>query len=208
MVPELAGVWVRGLAAARRSPQPVEVAWGLRVDVGRTRERVRHVLLRSDEATVRAAAATADEPNVWIKAFVVPEQGSAWLGPDWQYRGTEFVMTAALTNPTPRLPDGYAVSAEETDGIVHVRVRTVEGDVAAAGYATVTDGVAVMDRVATYPEHQRRGLGTLVMDTLAATAVERGAHTAVLGATDEGRALYESLGWTLLAPLAGFVHQP
>ncbi|TQF02651.1 GNAT family N-acetyltransferase [Kitasatospora acidiphila] len=112
-------------------------------------------------------------------------------------------MTTALTEPTPRVPDGYAVGAEEADGIIHVRVRTTEGDVAAAGYATVTDGVAVMDRVATYPEHQRRGLGTLVMDTLAATAVERGAHTAVLGATDEGRALYESLGWTLLAPLGG-----
>jgi hypothetical protein len=41
-----------------------------------------------------------------------------------------------------------------------------------------------------------------------AAAVERGAHTAVLGATDEGQALYASLGWTLLAPLAGFVHQP
>ncbi|WP_157536174.1 hypothetical protein [Kitasatospora mediocidica] len=32
MVPELAGVWVAGLAAARRKPPPVEVAWGLRVD--------------------------------------------------------------------------------------------------------------------------------------------------------------------------------
>ncbi|MFF7632869.1 GNAT family N-acetyltransferase [Kitasatospora sp. NPDC008050] len=208
MVPELAGVWVRGLAAARRNPQPVEVAWGLRVDVGRTRERARHVLLRSDAAAVRAAAATADEPNIWIKAFVEPEQGSAWLGPGWQYRGTEFVMTTALTNPTLRVPDGYTLSTEETDSVIHVRARTAEGDVASAGYATVNDGVAVMDRVATYPEHQRRGLGTLVMEALAVAAVERGAHTAALGATDDGRALYESLGWTLLAPLAGFVHQP
>ncbi len=107
------------------------------------------MLLRSDEAAVRAAAAAAHEPNTWIKAFVAAGRGSAWLGPDWQYRGTEFVMTTTLTHPTLRVPDGYAVGAEETDGIIHVRARTVEG-----------------------------------------------------------RALYESLGWTLLAPLAGFVHQP
>lgn len=208
MVPELARVWVKGLAVARRNPPPVEVAWGLRVDVGRPKERVRHVLLRTDEAAVRSAAAEATVPNIWIKAFIDPERALTWLGPNWQYGGTNVLMTTTLSRAAPRVPDDYTVTAEVDDGITHVRVRTAAGEVAAAGYAAVVDGVAVVDRVETYPAHQRRGLGTLVMQTLAGTAVENGARAAVLSATVEGRALYETLGWTLCAPLAEFVHRP
>jgi hypothetical protein len=46
------------------------------------------------------------------------------------------------------------------------------------------------------------------MRRLANIAVERGATTAVLGASVEGRALYEALGWRVRAPLAGFVYRP
>ena len=209
MVPEQTRSWVTGLALARRGPAPVEVPWGLRVDTGRSRERVRHVLLRTDEAAVRAAAAgAADVPYTWIKAFVAPGQVAAWLGPAWQSGGPEFLMTADLRGSAPQVPGGYAVSAETGDGVTHVRVHTADGEVAAAGYAAVVGAVAVIDRVATDPAHQRRGLGTLVMRALAVSAVEAGARTAVLTATVEGRALYESLGWRMCAQLANFVHRP
>jgi hypothetical protein len=45
------------------------------------------------------------------------------------------------------------------------------------------------------------------MRDLANTGIERGATTGVLGASIEGRALYESLGWRVHAPLAGFVYR-
>ncbi len=51
----------------------------------------------------------------------------------------------------------------------------------------------VVDRVVTEETHRRRGLGGFVMRTLADRAVAKGAVLGVLGATDAGRALYETL---------------
>ncbi|WP_420706953.1 hypothetical protein [Streptomyces sp. NRRL F-2664] len=45
------------------------------------------------------------------------------------------------------------------------------------------------------------------MGALSGAAVASGADTGVLGATVQGRALYETLGGTL-APSTGFVHRP
>jgi ribosomal protein S18 acetylase RimI-like enzyme len=88
-----------------------------------------------------------------------------------------------------------------------VRVCSADGAVAARGQIAVTGSSAVVDQVETDPAHQRRGLGSLVMRTLANDAVARGASTGVLGASSEGRALYEALGWQVHAPLAGFVYR-
>jgi GNAT superfamily N-acetyltransferase len=87
-------------------------------------------------------------------------------------------------------------------------VFTDAGEVAADGYVGVTDGVAVFDRIATDAGHRRLGLGTAVMRALTEVAVRDGARRSVLGATDDGRALYERLGWTVEATLAGFVVAP
>ncbi|MGY5125458.1 hypothetical protein [Streptomyces nigrescens] len=46
------------------------------------------------------------------------------------------------------------------------------------------------------------------MGTLADHAVTEGATLGVLGATDEGRALYETLDWKVYAPLAACIYRP
>jgi predicted GNAT family acetyltransferase len=68
--------------------------------------------------------------------------------------------------------------------------------------------VSVVDMVETGTAHQRRGLGSVGMRTLADLALDRGAVTGILGASDEGRALYESLGWKRHAPLTGGAYRP
>ncbi|MBV6700902.1 GNAT family N-acetyltransferase [Kitasatospora aureofaciens] len=205
---ELTHAWVHGLAAARQCPVPVEVPWGLRVDVGRRRESVRHVLLHPDEASLRAAGDAADRPFARVKGFVDPELGLQWLGPEWESSADELMMTAALSRQEPvQLPAGYEASAETADGVTRVQVRTAAGEVAAGGFMAVRGHIAVVDRVETDTAHQRRGLGSAVMRLLSSTAAEAGAETAILGATEEGRALYESLGWELHGLLAGFVRR-
>ncbi|MBB5934505.1 hypothetical protein FHS42_001552 [Streptomyces zagrosensis] len=46
------------------------------------------------------------------------------------------------------------------------------------------------------------------MRTLIDDAVAQGATLGVLGATDDGRALYQTLGWKRHAPLAACVYRP
>jgi len=87
-------------------------------------------------------------------------------------------------------------------GRAHVRVLTPGGDLAASGHVALDETFAIYDRIVTEPAHQRRGLGRAVMHTLQALARTHGRHVGALVATDQGRRLYESLGWRLHAPWA------
>jgi ribosomal protein S18 acetylase RimI-like enzyme len=211
MVTRLARQWVLGWAVSRGTAPPVEQAEGFRVDVGLPHHVARYVLLDADEAAlepaVRRVAGSVTVPNTWLKAFVAPELVASWLPPGWTAGPPTFLMATGLRPSEVRAPDGYALATESSAGVTFVRVLSADGAVAARGQIAVTGESAVVDQVETDPAHQRRGLGSLVMRTLANDAVAQGASTGVLGASAEGRALYEALGWRMHAPLAGFVYR-
>jgi GNAT superfamily N-acetyltransferase len=62
--------------------------------------------------------------------------------------------------------------------------------------------------VATVPEYRRRGLGSLVMHGALNDALERGATSSTLQATDAGRRLYDSLGFRLLCDMQLWEQRP
>ena len=104
-----------------------------------------------------------------------------------------------------RVPDGYSLRIDEhgvSNGRGHVAVLASDGAVAASGHIALDRELAIYDRIVTDPAHQRRGLGRAVMHALQALARAHGRHAGVLVATDQGRQLYESLGWTMHAPWA------
>jgi len=208
MVAELARAWVAGWVVSRETASAVEEPWGLRVDVGLPNHLARHVLPAADEASVRAMAATVTTPGVWLKAFTAPEVIASWLSSDWTPGETTFLMATELRAcATTRTPGGYALTGETRNGVTRLRVLAADGTLAARGQVATVGRTAVVDQIVTEPAHQRRGLGSLVMRSLADDAIQRGAATGVLGASIEGRALYESLGWSVRAPLAGFVYR-
>jgi GNAT superfamily N-acetyltransferase len=185
----------------------VEQAEGFRIDVGLPKQVARYVLLDADEAAVRKVGASVTVPNTWLKAFIAPKAVASWLPPGWTEGDPGFLMATDLRSSVTRAPDGYALTIGTEGGVTFVRVLAADGSLAAHGQIAVTGESAVVDLVETDPAHQRRGLGSLVMRALANDAVAQGASTGVLGATTEGRALYEALGWRVHAPLAGFVYR-
>lgn len=76
---------------------------------------------------------------------------------------------------------------------------TVNGEEAARGSVAKQDDHAVYDRIITDPKYRRRGLGSFVMRALTAAILEDDVETGLLLASDEGRHLYQYLGWTHLA---------
>ncbi|MFF3499170.1 GNAT family N-acetyltransferase [Streptomyces sp. NPDC003247] len=98
-------------------------------------------------------------------------------------------------------PDGYRLRVWTRGGVTRVLVTAPDGSFAARGQVAPTGATAVFDQIETAPGHRRRGLGSAVMRTLTATAAAEGTETGVLAGTPAGRALYESLGWTVVAPL-------
>ncbi|SEN46553.1 Acetyltransferase (GNAT) family protein [Actinacidiphila rubida] len=203
--------WVAGWAVSRRTPPPVEKPWGLYVDVaGNPAEVGRHVLPETEESLVRRAAASVTAPRTWMKMPAEPGGIEAWMPPDWAvaWDRTGHLMATDLTPTAPRTPGGYAVAVDHRDGVVHVRVRDAAGRPAARGQAAIVGDAAVVDQVVTEEAHRRLGLGRVVMRTLADQAVDRGAGTGILVATDAGRALYETLGWKKHATLAECIYRP
>ncbi|MFI0907748.1 GNAT family N-acetyltransferase [Streptomyces sioyaensis] len=210
MIPELVRVWVSGWVMSRRRPRAVELPWGLYVDVGRPDQVGRHVLPDAEESAVREAAASVSVPHTWLKVPREPERVGEWLPQGWVVDRAEtgHLMATDLYATDPTVPEGYTPALETRDDVTYVRVLDAAGECAAKGRIAVLGQAAVVDCVRTEDAHRRRGLGAFVMRRLADHAVAEGAALGVLGATDDGRALYETLGWKRYAPLAACIYRP
>lgn len=111
-------------------------------------------------------------------------------------RDDETLMIAEFVDlPIPDLDQEFTTRWDVAD---HRLTYTVESGerVAAEGTVGVLDEVATFDSVETTPAFQRRGLGRHVMATLTQQAMGRGALRGVLAASNQGRQLYQSMGWT------------
>lgn len=205
---ELAAGWVDGWVVSRGTSSPVPTPWGLRVQVGAPNQYARYVMLEAHERTVRDLVDRVRTPSVWIKAFVEPEVIKPWLTPDWHEDAPGWLMATDLSTERVSVPEGYSVASVWRDGVIRVIVSSADGSIAAKGQVGIAGDRGVVDQVSTEPAHQRRGLGSVVLRSLANLAIEAGAGTGILGATVEGRALYENLGWKVHTPLAGFAYEP
>jgi len=204
---ELAAAWVDGWVVSRGTSPPTPTPWGLRVEVGRPAQYARYVMLEAREPIVRDLASRASIPTLWMKAFVAPEVLGPWLTPDWTSGSPGWLMAVDLDPRPVSVPEGYSVAVVTRDGVVRVSISAADGTGAARGQVAVTGETAVVDQVSTEPEHQRRGLGSVVLRILANEALEAGSSIGILGATVEGRALYEHLGWKVHTPLTGFIYK-
>ncbi|WP_246005391.1 GNAT family N-acetyltransferase [[Actinomadura] parvosata] len=196
---------MEGWVISRNAPRPVPEPWGLRVDVGLPGHVARHIVAAPTPQTLRRLTATLHTPGTWLKLCAPAESVAPLLTPGWAVQDPEFMMTAPLTRDPAPIPDGYHLAVTTRAGVTAVRLLTGAGEVAARGQFALARSTAVVDQVETAADHRRRGLGTVVMRTIAATAASRGARTGVLVATAQGQALYATLGWTLHTPVTAAV---
>lgn len=210
VIPDLVRTWVAGWSVSRNTPRPVEHPWGHYIEVGRPELVGRHVLPHASQAMVREAAASVTVPYTWLLLPAEPDEAEGWLPAGWSVdrEETGHLMTLDLRTTRPVAPDGYTATVATRDGVTHVRVWDAAGESAAQGQMALLGRDTVVDRVITDERHRRRGLGSFVMRALGDLAVAEGAALGVLGATDQGRALYETLGWKAHTSLAECVYRP
>ncbi|TFI57584.1 DUF1289 domain-containing protein [Sphingomonas parva] len=199
--PALVEAWLRGRSAARRLPQPVADQGGLRVETGSVDELRRYVFAAPAEGLRRLGAAI-DSPGIALKLCGTAEALAACLPPRWRVRTTgEMMIRSGPAHPQRALPPGFTLALDREPGRSAARILAPDGRTAASGYAAAWDGVFVYDRIATAEGFRRIGLGTALMAALGSTRPDPKA-TEILVATDEGRALYETLGWRAVSPYA------
>ncbi|MEV6522414.1 GNAT family N-acetyltransferase [Longispora sp. NPDC051575] len=197
--------WAHGWAASRGVGPVTPVPGGQRIEVGLSGHVARYVLPAADPAALRAIDTSPVEPGTWVKVSAPAAEVRASLGPRWAEAELCHLMSTTLTADVPPAPAGYRVHLEPAGAVTVARVLDASGELAASGQVAGTRRNVVFDQIVTEPAHQRRGLGSLVMASLARHAMERGAVGGVLGATGDGRALYLRLGWRVRAPLCAFV---
>ncbi|GGP86461.1 GNAT family N-acetyltransferase [Saccharothrix coeruleofusca] len=201
---ELVRLWERGWRECRGWAAPEEARGGLRLLLDQPGRHSEVIALHDDDATVLGLAdevAAAERPTWLTVPTTRPDEVERTLrDAGVRPRETrEWLMTRDLADhPTRAVPAPYRVTTTARGPVIGVEVRHGD-DLAAGGQTSVVAGHTVPDRIETRPGHRRRGLGAAVMGALAGEAARRGAHTGVLVASPDGRALYTSLGWTAAA---------
>jgi len=193
---ELLEQWLRARSIARNLPQPVPDRGGLRVDTAMPEELRRYVFAGPTPA-ITELAQEIHEPYVFIKMCGAGARLQSLVPHRWQLQPSGYLMTKeAGRNPVPSLPPGYWLQVQTESGVTTARIFADDDTPAASGYAVEYEGVFVFDRIATAPAHQHQGLGAAIMAALG-TAQQSQAAQRVLVATEAGRGLYSTIGWSV-----------
>ncbi|WCM28362.1 GNAT family N-acetyltransferase [Sphingomonas sp. QA11] len=196
--PMMLHAWLAARSIARGLPAPVPEHGGFRVETHTDEEIRRWVFPRVGTGLVELGR-TIHEPLHLLKLCGPADALLASLPHGWQLHPPTYFMTATTGWTERPLPAGYSVEVSRRDTVIELRVMSDSGDLAASGYAAETAHAFIYDRIITAPDHRRKGLGHVVMAGLS-RARQNPDIPQLLVATEEGRALYSTLGWRTLSP--------
>ena len=193
--------WLTARSVARHLPAPQLDRGGFRVEVNAEQEQRRWVFPSVCDG-LRALGTEITAPRELLKLCAPPQVLREALPPRWQIQPAAYFMHATSSpRASVPVPERYRVELADDGARKRVHVFADDGALAASGHAAEAAGVFIYDRIETAPTHRRKGLGRLVMNTLGAS---RSASTVpqLLVATESGRHLYETLGWSVLSLLS------
>lgn len=192
--------WLEARSLARGLPPPVADHGGFRVDTNSDVETARWVFAEAgpDLATL---ARSIEKPGYFIKLCGTAESLRGVLPAGWTILPPAFFMQARTQPAIEPLTEGYRIESGRTGMVTAIRIFTEADELAASGYAAETPHAFAYDRIATQPPHRRKGLGRALMAALHA-AKTCSDTPELLVATEDGRALYSTLGWEIISPYA------
>lgn len=192
--------WLTGWSLSRGVPAPLPYGEGLVVEVGMPAQLRRYVFADAGRA-LQACAERIHDPYIFLKAAVETEALRRALPARWSIESPGYLMAGpAQARQQVAPPPGYQIVRERQHGAQVVRVIHESQELAASGRVVLHGGCAVFDQIETAESHRRRGLGSVVMQALDAIAEEAGIGERLLVATEDGRALYMRLGWSVISP--------
>jgi GNAT superfamily N-acetyltransferase len=195
--PIILNAWLSARSVARGLPMPLPEHGGFRVDTNSDAEIARWVFPKVG-AGIEELARTINEPRYFLKLCGAAEELRATLPKVWELHAPSYFMRANNKPPARDLPTGYALEVKHVGAVVEARITSETGALAASGYAADAQGVFIYDRIVTEPEHRRKGLGHVLMRALHDTRHQLD-NPELLVATQDGRALYSTLGWETIS---------
>lgn len=200
-----ATAWAAGWTLTRNKAFPVSQTYGCKIDLGLPEHLERHVVVDYDAGILRELTSRLHTPGTWLKVCAHPEKVIPLLHKNWQVQPPEYLMAVALNDAASVTHDGYHLSLATAGAVTDAELRDMDGRLAARGRVAHSDGIATFDQIITEPTHQRKGLGRVIMATLGNLSIAQDARVGVLVATEQGRALYEAIGWSLVSSVTSAV---
>lgn len=190
--------WLKAWSLSRELPLPVSYKSGFQIDVGYEKQKTRYVFSELNEDFIRLSK-NIDEPWVFLKVCAAAHEIKPVISEKWIIQPQGFMMYCFHTMNIPMngLSDDYKLEFDHYNSTYVVRIVDKKGKPAAIGRVVLVDDWAVYDRISTEINHRRKGLATFLMKELEKIALSKGVFKNFLVATDEGKFLYESLGWKL-----------
>lgn len=205
---DLINRWTLGWQASRDLP-PVKVTedglWVHCVEQPGREFEVFALHADEDPESVRrlAAEVLAAEKHTWLTVTTTDAAETAAAleaaGLQLLLRSETYMSIDLTRHPRQDLDPAFTSEIRAEGSSVKVLIHDAAGELAARGQIGLAGADGVADRIETMPDFRRRGLGAVVMGTLAAEAVARGARTGLLIASEQGRLLYSRLGWERVA---------
>lgn len=196
--PAILNAWLSARSVARNLPMPVPEFGGFRVDTKSDAEVARWVFPKTCSG-LEELARFISEPLHLLKLCGGAHQLRAALPRGWVLHTPSYFMRATQMPPERGLADGYKIETKQMGAVIEACIFSETGALAASGYAAEACGAIIYDRIVTEPDHRRKGLGHVLMRTLH-EAWHDSSALELLVATEEGRALYSTLGWEIISP--------
>lgn len=195
---EIVENWLKGWSLSRQLPFPAPYKSGFKVVVGYENQKERYVFSCLNEDFYQLAH-SIDEPWVYLKVCSAPDQFIKKIPERWVLQPQGYMMTCfhPMKFPEIKLFEGYHVEYAQYNSTFEVKIVTGNGEQASVGYVALIDNLAVYDRIVTEKNHQRKGLASYVLKELEKIALSKGFSNNFLVATEEGKLLYENLGWSM-----------
>lgn len=193
---ELIQRWLKAWSLSRKLPLPVKFKSGFKVDVGYEKQITRYVFPELTNDFLQLSQ-IIKEPWVFLKVCASQNEVRNVISNDWEVQPQGYMMACndLMKFSKPILSNEYKLEYEEYDSTYIIRVVTQTGTLASIGHVVIVENLAVYDRISTEPDHRRKGLAKYIMKELEKIAVSKGILNNFLVATEEGKLLYESLGW-------------
>jgi GNAT superfamily N-acetyltransferase len=188
--------WLKAWSMSRELPLPVKFKSGFKVNVNLEKQKTRYVFTELNNDFIQLSK-DIDEPCVYLKVCSPPDEVKCYISKKWIIQPPGYIMSCfhPMTIPNVCLHNDYKLEITNYNLTSVIKIVTQKGEVASTGRLIIVDELAVYDRILTNDNHKRKGLATFLMKELEKIALSKGISKNFLVATEEGKSLYESLGW-------------
>lgn len=204
--PNILKKWLTAWSLSRELPLPTAFKSGFKVEVDDTKQKERYVFSELNEDFIQLSN-TINEPWIFLKACASPEEIKNHVSEKWTLQPQGYMMMCSypMVFPNRHLGTEYRLEFDSYNSTFVVRILTQNNEEAAIGRVVLVDDIAVYDRIITDSNHRRKGLATIIIRELEKIAISKNITKNFLVATEDGKQLYQSLGWEVHSPYTSIV---